>query len=115
MRGSYLYGGMGFGQNTSGFDDLYILSMPTFTWIKWWTGSDGGNPHHSLSCNVVHNAQMLVVGGTFSLSNKCDSPTTWGTHNVDLGKVSGRQWNDYKANLTSYVVPPEVIAVVGGS
>ncbi|KAI9054094.1 hypothetical protein LZ554_001265 [Drepanopeziza brunnea f. sp. 'monogermtubi'] len=110
----YLYGGMGFGKNTSGFDDLYILSMPTFTWIKWWTGSDGGVPHHSLSCNIV-GGQMLIIGGTFPLSDKCDSPTTWGTHNVDLGKVSGRQWNDYNANLSSYVVPPEVIAVVGGS
>ncbi len=111
---SYLYGGMGFGQNASGFDDLYILSMPSFRWIRWWTSSDGGVPHHTLSCNVV-GGQMLIIGGTFPLSDKCDSPVTWGTHNVDLGKKSGKMWNDYSPNITSYVVPPEVIAVVGGS
>lgn len=58
---------------------------------------------------------MLVIGGTFPVSDACDSPATWGTHNMDLGKVSGKTWNDYQVNITSYVVPPEVIAVVGGS
>ncbi|PBP16800.1 cell wall anchored protein [Diplocarpon rosae] len=110
----YLYGGLGFGQNASGFDDLYILSLPTFTWIPWWEGSDGGLPHHSLSCNVV-GGQMLIIGGTFPLSDTCDSPPTWGTHNVDLGEISGHMWNIYMPNITSYSVPPEVIAVVGGS
>lgn len=58
---------------------------------------------------------MLIIGGTFPLNDKCDSPTTWGTHNVDLGKTSGHQWNVYWPNTTSYVVPPEIVAVVGGS
>jgi hypothetical protein len=60
---------------------------------------------------------MLIIGGTFPLSSDCDSPATWGTHNVDLGKVSGFAWNTYQTNetnSTSYVVPPDVIAVVGG-
>jgi hypothetical protein len=60
---------------------------------------------------------MLIIGGTFPLSSDCDSPATWGTHNVDLGKVSGFAWNSFQTNetnSTSYVVPPDVIAVVGG-
>ena len=112
---SYLYGGMGFGANETGFDDVYILTMPSFRWIRWWESSDGGKPHHSLSCNVVGGGQMLIIGGTFPLNDECDSPVTWGTHNLDLGKVSGKMWNDYSLNITSYVVPPEVISVVGGS
>ncbi|KAG4439465.1 hypothetical protein IFR05_005044 [Cadophora sp. M221] len=111
----YLYGGMGFGENGTGFDDVYILSMPSFKWIRWWESSDGGKPHHSLSCNVVGGGQMLIIGGTFPLTDDCDSPVTWGTHNLDLGKRSGKMWNDYSLNITSYVVPPEVISVVGGS
>jgi hypothetical protein len=71
-------------------------------------------PHHSLTCNVV-GGQMLIVGGTFPLTSDCDAPAQWGTHNVDLGKVSGHMWNTYQKNQTSYVVPPEVIAIVGGS
>ncbi len=112
---SYLYGGLGFGQNATGFDDVYILSLPSFQWIKWWEGSGTGKPHHSLTCNVVNSGQMLIVGGSFPLSSDCDSPSTWGTHNVDLGKQSGNIWNDYEVTITSYVVPPEIISVVGGS
>lgn len=59
--------------------------------------------------------QMLVTGGTFPLSDACDSQTTWGMHVLDMGKVSGKQWNTYNVNLTDYTVPPEVISVIGGS
>ena len=112
---SYLYGGQGFGNNLTGFDDVYILSLPSFKWIKWWQGSGVGNPHHSLTCNVVKSGQMFVIGGTFPITDACDSKETWGTHNMDLGKQSGSVWRPFDLNITSYVVPPEVISVVGGS
>src|SRR5436305_13796590 len=74
----YLYGGAGFGSNATGFDDVYILSMPSFQWIKWWpTLPNTGHPHNSLSCNVINNTQMLIIGGTFPAladSNMCDAP-----------------------------------------
>lgn len=111
----YLYGGLGFGPNATGFDDVYILSLPSFQWIKWWHGSFPEKPHHSLTCNIVNSGQMLIIGGSFPLSGTCDSPPTWGTHNLDLGKQSGKVWNDYQLNLTSYVVPSEIVARVGGS
>lgn len=111
-----MYGGLGFGSNSSGYDDVYILSLPSFQWVKWWEGSNPPNPHHSLTCNIVNSGQMLIIGGTFPLSDSiCDSPSTWGTHNLDLGKSSGKMWNPYLLNITSYVVPPEIVAVVGGS
>lgn len=114
----YLYGGAGIGPNTTGFDDVYILTLPSFTWIKWWPTSPGvGNPHHSLTCNVIDGAQMLIIGGTFPLSENCDSPLTWGTHNLDLGQQNPAQamWYDYQLNITSYIVPTGIISVVGGS
>ncbi|CAG8958496.1 hypothetical protein HYFRA_00009810, partial [Hymenoscyphus fraxineus] len=115
----YLYGGLGFGTNSSGYDDVYILTLPSFQWIRWWQfeGDEEGKPHHSLTCNVV-GGQMLIIGGTFPLKppdQHCDSPNTWGTHGLDLGKQRGSIWNNYRANLTSYVVPPEIIALVGGT
>ncbi|KAE8448886.1 hypothetical protein EG329_008682 [Mollisiaceae sp. DMI_Dod_QoI] len=111
----YIYGGLGFGANSTGFDDLYILSLPSFTWIKWYEGTTPSSFHHSMTCNVVNNAQMLVIGGTFPASDQCDSSNVWGTHNVDMGKVSGNMWEIFKPNLTTYNVPPEIISVVGGS
>jgi hypothetical protein len=110
-----MYGGLGFGANYSGYDDIYILSLPSFQWIQWWEGASPQNPHNSLSCNVVNQGQMLVIGGTFPLTENCDYTPTWGTHNMDLGKQSGSQWSDYRQNISAYVVPPEIVAVVGGS
>jgi hypothetical protein len=34
LGGRYLYGGAGIAPNTTGFDDVYVLSMPSFTWIQ---------------------------------------------------------------------------------
>jgi len=120
----YLYGGLGFGANYSGYDDVYILSLPSFTWIKWWpTTSAEANPHNSFTCNVVggnnviSGAQMLIIGGTFPESiTACDSQNTWGTHNLNLGKqnVDEAMWYGYLPNLTSYSVPSEIISIVGG-
>jgi hypothetical protein len=115
----YLYGGAGFGANATGYDDVYILSLPSFKWIKWWsTPSSQANPHNMLSCNVIDGAQMIVVGGAFpAQQTTCDSQGTWGTHNLDLGQQNqhGDIWNTYQPNLTSYVVPSAVISAVGGS
>ncbi|KAI0480369.1 hypothetical protein GGR56DRAFT_687484 [Xylariaceae sp. FL0804] len=89
----YLYGGSGMPPSTAGFDDVYILSLPSFTWIQFYpvvesfsagssssSSSDsdsdtnqksappnGPYPHNTLSCDVIDGAQMLVVGGSFPL------------------------------------------------
>jgi hypothetical protein len=114
---SYLYGGAGMAPNTTGFDDVYILTLPSFIWIKWFPTSPGvGNPHNSLTCNVVNGAQMFIIGGTFPLTDACDSPEVWGTHSLDLGKQNpdNAMWYDYRPNITSYVVPEEIISEIGG-
>lgn len=114
---SYLYGGKGFGVNATGFDDVYILTMPSFEWIKWYPTAPGpGAPHNTLTCNVIDGAQMLVIGGTFPATDQCDARDVWGTHNLNLGKndPTNAMWALYQPNLTTYNVPPEIIKVVGG-
>jgi hypothetical protein len=55
----YLYGGLGVAPDGVGFDDVYILSLPSFTWIKWWKADPApGNPHHSMTCNVINRSQV---------------------------------------------------------
>lgn len=111
MFNRYLYGGLGFNTNYTGYDDVYILSIPSFTWVKMWEGSGAGNPHNTLTCNVVNSGQMIVIGGTFPTNDNCDSPPTWGTHNLDLGQG----WQPYAPNITSYSVPDVVVSAIGGS
>ncbi|KAK2604285.1 hypothetical protein N8I77_007228 [Diaporthe amygdali] len=116
----YLYGGAGMPPDTSGFDDVYILTIPTFTWIKLYPNDGnvtGQYPHHSLSCNVVNKGQMLVIGGTFPLSDDCDVAPQWGVHNLVLGQQAdpnANPWQLHSTNLTTYAVPDEIISVVGG-
>ncbi|KAF7527860.1 hypothetical protein G7054_g10336 [Neopestalotiopsis clavispora] len=84
----YLYGGLGMPNYTSGYDDVYILSMPSFTWIKMYPNNTAEQyPHHSLTCNVIDGAQMIITGGEFPLDNtSCDAPTQFGAHGLDMGE-----------------------------
>lgn len=106
--------------NTAGYDDMYVLSIPTFTWIKLYPTDGnvtGGYPHHSLTCNVVSGAQMLIIGGTFPLSDDCDVPQQWGTHNADLTEAfvaNKALWQLYSPNETTYLVPDSIVSAIGG-
>lgn len=116
---SYLYGGAGEEQGSSGFDDIYILTLPTFTWIKMYPEGNGTGdyPHHSFTCNVVNEAQMLIHGGFFPLTNDCDVPDQWGLHDMSLGRQNKDKspWMLYDPELTKYAVPTDIISVVGGN
>jgi hypothetical protein len=49
---SYLYGGYGFGEAPA-FDDVYILSLPSFTWIKVFSSENPSKiGHGGCSANV---------------------------------------------------------------
>ncbi|KAM0286226.1 hypothetical protein ACHAQH_000953 [Verticillium albo-atrum] len=116
----YLYGGAPPPEEVgAGFDDLYILSMPSFTWIKMYpnTSATGDFPHHSLSCNMAPgSAQMLIIGGSFPTTSDCDSEDQWGTHNADLGRQNKNSspWELFVPNKTSYAVPTDIVSAIGG-
>ncbi|KFA72116.1 hypothetical protein S40288_09700 [Stachybotrys chartarum IBT 40288] len=115
----FLYGGAGEEEGSLGFDDVYILTLPTFTWIRMYPESDSGTgdfPHHSLSCNVVNEAQMIIHGGYFPGTINCDAADQWGLHNLDLGQQNpaGSPWALYEPNKTRYVLTDDILAVVGG-
>jgi hypothetical protein len=73
---------------TSGYDDVYILSMPSFVWIKMYPNTTIEQyPHHSSSCNVIDGSQMIIIGGNFPLDNTdCDAPAQYGAHGLDMGE-----------------------------
>lgn len=85
----YIYGGKGFGENLTGFDDVYVLSIPSFKWIKLYPPLNTvGRPHYDLTCSIVRNGQMIVIGGIFPLepdAGSCDAPEIAGVHNGNLG------------------------------
>lgn len=99
---------------------MNTVTIPTFTWIKLYPTDGnvtGQYPHHSLTCNIVNRGQMLVIGGTFPLSDDCDAAPQRGTHNLVLGQQAdpdANPWQLYSPDLTTYAVPDEIISVVGG-
>ncbi|XPS77663.1 hypothetical protein M3J09_009690 [Ascochyta lentis] len=113
----YLYGGYGFG-NSLGFDDAYILSIPSFTWIKAFPtdNSTGEYPHGGCSANVVTRDQMLIIGGWFPDSDQCDSPQIQGQHLMNLGFNGEKKalWDKYDPTLSTYLVPTPVVSAIGG-
>lgn len=115
----YLYGGLGMPNYTSGYDDVYILSMPSFTWIKMYPNNTAEQyPHHSLTCNVIDGSQMIITGGEFPLDQtSCDAPTQFGAHGLDMGEQNPDRspWFLYRPNITSYVVPDVITNVIGGN
>ncbi|KAF8535116.1 hypothetical protein BDD12DRAFT_894032 [Trichophaea hybrida] len=123
----YLYGGLGFGVNATGFDDVYILSIPSFTWIQIYPAKgtprkkDEENPHYDLSCTVVKNAQLLIIGGQFPKdpdAKNCDAPDVWGVHNLVMSKLdTGAEsvyWAKYNSSRDKYSVPDDIIKAIGG-
>lgn len=115
----YLYGGASVGQGI-GYGDVWILSLPSFIWIKFFSTSDDDAttiPHHSLTCDVYENSQMIIMGGHFTNSTDCDVPSIHGQHGLNLGRTNkdGLKWAAFNASLTTYNVPPEITEVIGGN
>lgn len=71
-----------------------------------------------MTCNVVKGAQMLVIGGTFPLTQNCDAYLQFGTHNLALGGKGGADddasWELFDPDLTAYAVPAAITSAVGG-
>lgn len=59
---------------------------------------------------------MLIVGGTFPLTDMCDTPEQWGSHNLDLGRQNPDRavWMLYDPEKEGYLVPSDVTDVIGG-
>lgn len=119
---SYLYGGLRpNGVNINGstsFDDVYILSIPAFVWVKWYPQTTMPSaPHHSLTCDIINRTQMIVMGGTFPHSFGCDVPNVAAQHNLNLGQnnPSNSLWNQFVLDFPPYIVPPAITELIGGT
>lgn len=113
----YLYGGFGV-ENVTGYDDAYILSLPSFKWIKAWPTDNNTQayPHGGCTANVINRDQMLVIGGWFTASDQCDSENSQGQHNMNLGYNGPKNtlWDKYDPSVSKYFVPTPVISAIGG-
>ncbi|KAM0814001.1 putative Peptidase A1 domain-containing protein [Seiridium cardinale] len=103
----YMYGGWDPTQNQA-LDEIWVLSVPSFTWIKART-----LPRFGHTCHLVGGRQMITIGGT-NLTNyptNCD----WEWMSVAILDLTEMAWGSiYDSNKPPYQVNHQISTLVGG-
>ncbi|KAL8793660.1 MAG: hypothetical protein Q9195_003709 [Heterodermia aff. obscurata] len=114
---SYMYGGRDAGSRY--FDEIWVLSLPSFTWTQVFSGT---SPRFGHTCHLVGNRTLLTVGGVVSIKQKSGQPDTdvgpcdWETKGLGVMDLTDIIWGSlYDAHAPAYGVPGQVIATIGGS
>ncbi|KAJ5677548.1 uncharacterized protein N7477_003181 [Penicillium maclennaniae] len=107
----YIYGGYnGYEYDSVPSDDVYILSLPSFKWIKAYSGTTihGRSGHR---CIKVYPNQMLAIGGLHVDPTNCVDGGIIVNFNLNTlvfqSTYDPAEWNEYK-------VPDILIAEIGG-
>lgn len=118
----FVFGGWGntFGQSDGG---VYVLSIPSFRWIRVNQESNERSRHH---CSLIGNNTMLVVGGitpnynypqpTWDASG-CDA-TSMFAQGLGMFSLNNHSWStsyDPVAAANPYQIHPNISAVIGGT
>jgi hypothetical protein len=110
LTAAKLYGGIDPTLHHDGYDDVYVLSIPSFTWTPIYT--EGASPRWGHDCHVAGNRQMITVGGNISNTGICD----WEAKGVAVLDMSNVTWGSvFLSNLSAYEVPQKVLSVTGGN
>jgi hypothetical protein len=107
----YIYGGYdGLNANDQPSDDVWVLSIPSFTWIKAYSGapSHGRSAHR---CVAPYPDQMFVIGGVHQSQATCIDGI------IQVFNLNTLQFQDSYTPSTwsTYKVPEVVTAVIGGN
>lgn len=104
----YMYGGR---SNGTIFDDIYVLSIPSFTWVKVFVGEDA---RWSVTCHFIPPRQMITVGGG-GKSNDISTDCDWEQKSLAVLDLSTIGWGSiYDADAPLYEVPDAVVKIIGG-
>jgi hypothetical protein len=90
------------------FDEVYVLSLPSFNWFK--ADYFAGNPRHALTCEHIGGGQIVTIGGVNTTQSGPDDlykdvfntadPFTQGLGIFDLNTMT---WSkSYSSGQTTY-------------
>jgi hypothetical protein len=108
----YIYGGYdGLNFTSIPSDDVWILSIPSFTWVKAYRGVPGrGRRGHE--CERIYPDQILIIGGVNPDAQQCLEEGPIQIFNLNTLKFQNvydpREWAEY-------AVPEVVTAIIGGN
>lgn len=87
----FVYAGWDGADTSSNYDEVFILSLPSFHWFK--ADYDSANPRHALTCEHVGGGQILSIGGL-------DTSQVANTTNNYIGPFSDP--DDFKQGLAIF-------------
>ena len=117
----YVFGG--WGNSFGGSDgDVYVLSIPSFRWIRVNQDSNRRLRNH---CSLIGNHTMLVVGGIQPNGEDLQPPDATGcdnlamfTQGLGMFSLNNHTWNttyDPSEGSAAYKVHPSITNVIGGN
>ncbi|KAK6526390.1 hypothetical protein TWF694_004987 [Orbilia ellipsospora] len=121
----YMYGGQNLqpaGEQIQ-YDDLWILTIPSFTWVQVKTDGQSNPPARAGHTCHAYRGQILVIGGYTGQELSCDtgvyvfdaSSLQWQTSFKGGNETGGDSTNIYEPNKNSfYNVPALVVSQIGG-
>ncbi|KAF3916455.1 hypothetical protein ABW21_db0209373 [Orbilia brochopaga] len=114
----YMYGGTNYNGTRVArpLDDVWILAVPSFQWIKIF---EGESPRWGHTCHVApQGRQMITVGGlgTGYTAEFNDSRCDWEAKSVALYDLTTLQWGSaFLAHSDPYQLPVEVAHRINGT
>lgn len=94
------------------FDDIYALSLPSFTWTLIY--GPGSSPRWGHTCHIVGpgKRQLLTVGGSL---NKTTDYCDWEVRGVAIYDLSAALWGTvFIEDAPAYNVTPAIVKAIGG-
>lgn len=117
---SYIYGGRDNADPPNYFDDLWVLSLPSFTWTNVY---EGFSPRFAHTCALIGNRTLLTVGGVAAAAQMQGQPAPslqlgacdWEVKGIGVLDISTLIWGSvYNSDAPAYEVPEKVVATIGG-
>lgn len=107
----YMFGGWNPTLPNTWYDEVYVLSLPTFTWVKMYYAE---SPRYGHTCHAV-GRQMITTGGhniRRNVTDYCD----WELHGIAVLDMPSMTWGSvYNATYGEYEVSTDVVKKIGGN
>lgn len=112
----YYYGGYDGIHVTDPFhDDVWVLSLPSFTWTQINNGTDS-HARAGHKCFTPYPDQLMAIGGYPPLTGSISKPNCLDVGPIVMFNLTSGEWMDSydPTKYGDYGVPEKVQAVIGG-
>jgi hypothetical protein len=107
----YMFGGWDPTQPNTWYDEVYVLSLPSFTWVKMYHAE---SPRYGHTCHKV-GRQMITTGGRNirrNVTDYCD----WELHGIAVLDMPSMTWGSvFNTTLGQYEVSTGIVDKIGGT